>query len=654
MLHPFSPPSRHLPALILCLLFAFLCLTFQALGQAIPTGTQRATPAQATSATISPPELLLWQSRLSAGPYRLPGDAITNSPPDAATIRTFANAFRANPIVFGNTNAESTTIWTGYSTNIYTLTNPQIEALNQSPDWQGVKALCAAFIFATSGDTSYGNPVVRAIRAQLAVGGNSNLANWPLTTAYEAGFPEAKLYQRIELAYDYVRTLVPFPERQQWEGNFTASSTYLCNRQTLGRIGQALPNRLSADYTVLRQDAAPGGWPALDPTNPIYGTPDRYQNWTGDNTMRTHRNLNGTLGNRISRLAEHYNNRQADKMYMVALTSIITGNQFLQSYATTFFTEWVAFSSYPDGTLGEWGQRGNYYDVPAQGLHYSMIAVQAYLLFAQFLANQGDSSLANYSTSFTIHATPGTRSIRRICQRIATCHLAINPIFIGTTSTLPNRLDFTIKPRGVQKSTKRAPWTYLLHTAHRLFPSDTLLWAAENDITRGATPYPAAGYTTAESVFYCWGGTSAQLPAYHLMYARTSSIAPEMVPPLTITRLTVVDATADADWQRLLPGTAINLTTLPAINLRASTVPSTVGSVQYTLTRLQPAVREVITTNTPPYALRGSSGQDFAAWSPAPGSYTLTAQAFSGPNATGTRGTPTSLPFQIRQNIPQP
>ncbi|MFW5691188.1 MAG: hypothetical protein ACOCXZ_01695, partial [Chloroflexota bacterium] len=105
--------------------------------------------------------------------------------------------------------------------------------------------------------------------------------------------------------------------------------------------------------------------------------------------------------------------------------------------------------------------------------------------------------------------------------------------------------------------------------------------------------------------------------------------APTTVP--TIESLTLINAATDTDIGPL--PTTIDLSATPQINIRAN-VAGNVGSVVFLATG-SPARAE----NEAPYALAGDNQGDYLVWPVTPGTYTITAVPYSGPNGTGTQGT---------------
>ena len=106
------------------------------------------------------------------------------------------------------------------------------------------------------------------------------------------------------------------------------------------------------------------------------------------------------------------------------------------------------------------------------------------------------------------------------------------------------------------------------------------------------------------------------------------------------------DAATNPDIQSLVDGATLNLATLPTrrLNIRANTSPATVGSVVFALSG---AATKNQTENTSPYALFSDNAGDYNPWTPAVGSYKLTATPYSAANGTGTAGAVGTINFRV-------
>ncbi|MCB2378019.1 T9SS type A sorting domain-containing protein [Hymenobacter sp. BT635] len=108
----------------------------------------------------------------------------------------------------------------------------------------------------------------------------------------------------------------------------------------------------------------------------------------------------------------------------------------------------------------------------------------------------------------------------------------------------------------------------------------------------------------------------------------------------------LVNADTDQDILTLTDGATLNLALLPTrnLNIRATTDPAVAGSVVFELSGTQ---TQSITESVAPYALFSDFQGDYFNWTPAAGSYTLTATAYSEAGGGGTAGTPLTLSFSV-------
>jgi hypothetical protein len=109
---------------------------------------------------------------------------------------------------------------------------------------------------------------------------------------------------------------------------------------------------------------------------------------------------------------------------------------------------------------------------------------------------------------------------------------------------------------------------------------------------------------------------------------------------------TLIDATSQQPIRALSEGDEINLVDLPTrqLNILANTQPAGVGSVKFQLSGMQ---NKNQLDNEAPYALFGGGNGEKNMWNPPPGSYTLTATAYSQPDGNGTAGSPLTVSFRM-------
>jgi hypothetical protein len=114
-----------------------------------------------------------------------------------------------------------------------------------------------------------------------------------------------------------------------------------------------------------------------------------------------------------------------------------------------------------------------------------------------------------------------------------------------------------------------------------------------------------------------------------------------------VARLVLIDADTDQPVEELPPlqdGVVLNRYRLPPrLNIRAETVPATVGSVRFDLDGT------ARTENHLPYALAGDAagGSDYLPWTPGVGSHRLVVTPFTSANGGGTAGIPLAISFTV-------
>ena len=140
--------------------------------------------------------------------------------------------------------------------------------------------------------------------------------------------------------------------------------------------------------------------------------------------------------------------------------------------------------------------------------------------------------------------------------------------------------------------------------------------------------------------------TGFPMPATTIWITATYKAATATV-STAVTGLTLVNADTGAPiagFDPILSGTTLNLATLPTrrLNIRANTNPTSVGSVKFVYTG-GTRVEE-----TAPYAMTGrTSSTVYNAWTPAVGSFTVTATPYDADAASGTPGTAKTVSFSV-------
>jgi hypothetical protein len=114
-----------------------------------------------------------------------------------------------------------------------------------------------------------------------------------------------------------------------------------------------------------------------------------------------------------------------------------------------------------------------------------------------------------------------------------------------------------------------------------------------------------------------------------------------------VSSLTLINAATDKAVGPLSPGQTINYASLGTnqINIRANTLPGTVGSVKFNLDGVTK------TENAAPYAYAGDTpkdgGTNYHAFTPGVGTHKLVVTPYAGPNGSGAAGTPYEVSFKV-------
>lgn len=155
------------------------------------------------------------------------------------------------------------------------------------------------------------------------------------------------------------------------------------------------------------------------------------------------------------------------------------------------------------------------------------------------------------------------------------------------------------------------------------------------------------GYYTLRATVYAGPyatGTALAESTQYFEVINSSSTAPGVV------SYSLMDADTDQPIGELSAGDELNLASLPGnLAIRANTSPASVGSVKLVLGGRQS--RTQLETGAP-YSLFGDTDGDYRAWTPAAGSYTLTASAYTGPSASGQPGKPLTISFRVVAQTP--
>ncbi|SHJ59590.1 repeat domain (List_Bact_rpt) [Hymenobacter daecheongensis DSM 21074] len=169
-------------------------------------------------------------------------------------------------------------------------------------------------------------------------------------------------------------------------------------------------------------------------------------------------------------------------------------------------------------------------------------------------------------------------------------------------------------------------------------------YALFSDASGDYNPWtPAVGaYSLTATPYSGAGGAGAAGTALTLSFSVIDSTAQTPA----VTGLMLVNADTDADIQPMTDGMTLELAALPTrnLNIRAVTSSATVGSVVFALSGAQVRGHS---ESVAPYALFSDVQGDYSAWTPALGSYSLTATPYAGAAGAGAAGQPLALSFLV-------
>lgn len=309
---------------------------------------------------VTAEELAIWRERAANGPYRERGDASTNSPADWQRIVSRADEFLEDP---------AWRHWRGNTgSSCYERGDP---APHDEP---ATNIMNAAFAYLVTEDTRYRN----AARAELlSLASEPGLdfgdtSKWCLGEIGDVGpgLDIANWFTMLLFAYDYLgEASFDAVEHERLASWFLEAARYF-QREVDHDLAINFPGRLEDDYELSDR-----GWAY----NEQGCTITHFDGWTACS------------------LARFYNNRRAVAVRFFALTGIKFGDELLQDRAKRFVREWMTYSVYPDGTVGEferWTER-----LPDLGWDYGAVTTGSIVTIADAFARRGDYELYEFTTA---------------------------------------------------------------------------------------------------------------------------------------------------------------------------------------------------------------------------------------------------------------
>jgi hypothetical protein len=312
-------------------------------------------------------DLAEWQTRSVSGPYKDVGDAFDPSiPAEWGRIVAAKNAFMASPSA---ERKSSYTIWLSG---------------NGSPIQNHKDLSDAAFYALVKSDSTVADAVKSELLWHARQSGLQISRNQYQKT--DAGnWWNAAWVVRLLVAGAFIEdsfTASELTEFQDWMLDYAYSFESSVHTELLPGFG----NRAMRDYVNNL------GWAV---TTPQYDGQHAYKNGQGQ------------LIHPIANIAKYYNNRRAGIMQLVGLAAVWGNDSFLIDRTKLFWEEWLKFSVFPDGAVGEF-ERNNVAGNVQRGFNYNAYNLESLLTVVDAMARVGDTWLYDYSTTDGIYGTECT------------------------------------------------------------------------------------------------------------------------------------------------------------------------------------------------------------------------------------------------------
>ncbi len=449
---------------------------------------------------VTQEELAIWRDRANNGPYKVAGDAQTNSPGDWARIIYNANNFKNNTVVGGKAqrDADRFVPWSG--TGCY----PKITTDLSNVSRQAGLLKDAAFVYLVKEDASY----LTAVKAEILAYARNPLLNfadrsrWCNIPDQQGGFVTSEVLTRILFAYDYARTAGGFTDPEQEE---VQAWLYKAGRWLADGIDDyyklRFVNRLAGDYTLTNYSI---GADAANPHHTLYyGGPV-----TGFFT-------------------DGFNNRILTSSRFVAMVAVMNNASDLQTNVKRVFKEFIRFSVFPGGDMADmtrW-RAPDSFEGPETGLDYSLCMTQDMCDIADVFARNGDNSLYTYSTELGAFGTASPGNPKSLLQVIQNLQKYLNGTHTrygyGSATSDPAYLIDGVETHLQPKGAVTFDTWFALSNRYYGNAAMTLNYLRT---TSGNKPFPATPRPTGSN--HSWGGQAAIYPGSLLMFQTTATPYP--------------------------------------------------------------------------------------------------------------------------------
>jgi hypothetical protein len=432
-------------------------------------------------------DLAVWKTRAVQGPYKSDGDSFDSLVPgEWERITESAETFRSDPSVD--------------RLNSYTV-HESASALTGDVYIQNHKTMVdAAFYALVAEDTELADAVKDEL---LWHARNENLQISPdqyQKTDYGNWWNSAWVLRMLSCA-DFVKDRFSSSERAEfdaWIQDFAYSFEYSVHYEI--SQGGGFGNRALRDYDTRR------GYASVEPSF--------------DGTY-AYKDANGDLHNQIAWIHKFYNNRRAGVMQFVGLSSVWLDDDFLIDRAKLYVEEWLKFSVFPDGSVGEY-ERNNLSGNIQQGYIYNGYNLEMAVTLADAMARAGDTALYEFETYQGIWGTESedgdpAKSIKLVVEtQLALMEDRLDWYFSETAVEEKYRIDHTSET-GSQLDVQWNSEIYFAPMGNRYWKDADILKSYTRS-AEGSIPY-ASELGSAGPYGGPWRGHQATFPSMLFMFA---------------------------------------------------------------------------------------------------------------------------------------
>lgn len=398
-------------------------------------------------------ELAIWRERAKSGPYRVQNDVSEYSPGDWGRIVTNAKAFLSDPSI-GH--------WRGQ-----TVDSCMTWGMNGPTSDVGQPIRDAAFYYLITEDEVYRDAVKKELLSLAAEPGTDlgNTRRWCQGEIRDSGPPGvdvANWFTTLLFSYDYLGVASFSAEENATLADWFLTAAAFLEREVALSLNRNFINRPERDYRISEFGRD---------MNANCTRITHYGGWT------------------VCSLAAHYNNRRAASARFYGLAGIKFDDQLLKERAKMFVEEWLMFSVYPDGVMGEFERwRG---DHPDLGWAYASVMLGSIHTLADAFARAGDTDLFDIATSKGAFGTEGgTKSIYLAAKNVAG-YIDGTIVRYGTDrSDRAGRTEYLID--GVVESQRWYDVRDVLLAQANLYYLDDQITSVYTRTGDGTRPYPRA------------------------------------------------------------------------------------------------------------------------------------------------------------------